>query len=158
MNRKNGLRKIGEVAELLSATPRTLRFYEEQGLVRPHRSPKGTRLYSDDDVSRFRAALRLASLGMPLKEIRELAEARDGADDGDAAGRRLSNILGGIIPRVEARRAQLEGLQRELEELDTLVQQCFGCQRSPSSEECARCEIGRRLTNGELYRLVGTAG
>lgn len=154
MPKHNGLRKIGEVAELLDATPRTLRFYEEQGLVHPRRSPKGTRLYSDEDVTRFRAALRLAGLGMPLREIRELAEARNGADDGDAASRRLSLILGRIVPRVEQRRIQLEGLKRELESLDTLVQQCFGCERQPLSEVCDRCETGRRLMNEELYQLV----
>ncbi|GAB6043681.1 MerR family transcriptional regulator [Endothiovibrio diazotrophicus] len=154
MNQRSGLRKIGEVAELLDATPRTLRFYEEQGLVHPCRSAKGTRLYSETDVARFRAALRLAGLGMPLREIRELTTARSDADDGDDSSRRLTHILRQMIPKVEVRRSQLEGLQRELESLDELIQHCLGCEYQPRNEVCAHCETGNRLLEEELFQLV----
>lgn len=154
MDQRIGLRKIGEVAELLSATPRTLRFYEEQGLVHPQRSAKGTRLYSEEDVARFRAALRLSGLGMPLREIRQLAEARRGAASGDGASRKMSEVLGRMIPEVESRYAQLERLRHELEQLDALTRACFGCEREPLHEECSRCDTGRRLLDEPLFQLV----
>ena len=47
--------KIGVIAERLGTTVRTLRFYEERGLVHPHRSPKGTRLYDEEQEARAAA-------------------------------------------------------------------------------------------------------
>lgn len=49
--------KIGEVAERLGTTPRTLRFYDQEGLIRPRRSEKGTRHYGEDDIERLQAIL-----------------------------------------------------------------------------------------------------
>lgn len=54
--------KIGAIAERLGTTVRTLRFYEEQGLVHPHRSPRGTRLYDEEQEARFAALLALTRL------------------------------------------------------------------------------------------------
>lgn len=71
------LKKIGEVADLLGTTPRALRFYEEEGLVAARRTSGGTRLYSKEDIARFRAILRLAHAGVPLSLIKELATARE---------------------------------------------------------------------------------
>ena len=61
--------KIGEVARQLDTTVRTLRYYEQQGLLTAPRTGKGTRLYSSWHVARFRAALMLTGLGIPLEDV-----------------------------------------------------------------------------------------
>jgi MerR family transcriptional regulator, heat shock protein HspR len=59
---------IGVAAELLGMHPQTLRLYEQRGLIRPRRTPGGTRLYSDDDLERVRRVTQLASgLGLSLQ-------------------------------------------------------------------------------------------
>ncbi len=59
---------IGVAAELLGMHPQTLRMYEQRGLIRPRRTPGGTRLYSDDDLERVRRVTQLASgLGLSLQ-------------------------------------------------------------------------------------------
>ena len=59
---------IGVAAELLGMHPQTLRMYEQRGLIRPRRTPGGTRLYSDDDLDRVRRVTQLASgLGLSLQ-------------------------------------------------------------------------------------------
>jgi MerR family transcriptional regulator/heat shock protein HspR len=59
---------IGVAAELLGMHPQTLRMYEQRGLIRPRRTPGGTRLYSDDDLDRVRRVTQLASgLGVSLQ-------------------------------------------------------------------------------------------
>ena len=63
------LKKIGEIAELLGTTPRTLRYYEAEGLITARRSSGGTRYYGEEDIARFRAVLRLAETGLPLSKI-----------------------------------------------------------------------------------------
>src|SRR5689334_20518320 len=69
---------VGELAEDLGVTTRTLRFYEAEGLVSPHRV--GTsRIYSPRDRARLRLILRGKRFGMSLAEIRETVDMDDGA-------------------------------------------------------------------------------
>ena len=69
--------QIGEVAERTGVTQRTLRFYEERGLLKPpSRLEGGFRLYSEDDLRRIEQIKRLKSLlGFTLAEIKEMVEA-----------------------------------------------------------------------------------
>ncbi len=71
--------QIGEVAERTGVTQRTLRFYEEKGLLRsPTRMEGGFRLYSEDDVRRVEHIRRLQNLlGLALAEIKEMVEAEE---------------------------------------------------------------------------------
>lgn len=71
--------QIGEVAERTGVTQRTLRFYEEKGLLRPPtRMDGGFRLYSEEDVRRVQHIRRLQNLlGVALAEIKEMVEAEE---------------------------------------------------------------------------------
>ena len=71
--------QIGEVAERTGVTQRTLRFYEEKGLLRPPgRMDGGFRLYSEDDVRRVEQIKRLQTLlGFTLAEIKDMVEAEE---------------------------------------------------------------------------------
>jgi MerR family transcriptional regulator, repressor of the yfmOP operon len=72
--------RIGEVAELVSTTPRTIRYYEEFGLLPPPPShEKGRhRTYGDGDVRRLQELLRLRDLlGVSLEELKSLVEAEE---------------------------------------------------------------------------------
>ena len=61
---------ISVAAELVSMHPQTLRLYETKGLVRPGRTPGGTRLYSDVDIDRLRLIQRLTTeLGLNLAGV-----------------------------------------------------------------------------------------
>lgn len=71
--------QIGEVAERTSVTQRTLRFYEEKGLLKPPtRMEGGFRLYSEADIQRVERIKRLKQLlGFRLAEIKEMVEAEE---------------------------------------------------------------------------------
>jgi len=71
--------QIGEVADRTGVTQRTLRFYEERGLLKPPtRMEGGFRLYSEDDVARVEQIKQLQSLlGLTLAEIKEMVEAEE---------------------------------------------------------------------------------
>ncbi|HEY7150201.1 MAG TPA: MerR family transcriptional regulator [Solirubrobacterales bacterium] len=128
-----GRLRIGEVAELTGTTPRTIRYYEELGLLpAAHgREPGSHRLYEQEDVERLRDVLRLKELlGVSLEELRELAAAevaraslRREWDQGieDPARRRevLGEALGYVERQLELarrRRAEMTKLERELRE------------------------------------------
>ena len=72
--------RIGEVARRTGTTPRTIRYYEELGLLpaAADREPGAHRLYAEPDVERLQELLRLKELlGVSLEELRELVEAED---------------------------------------------------------------------------------
>ena len=71
--------QIGEVADRTGVTQRTLRFYEEKGLLRPpERMDGGFRLYSENDVTRIGYIKQLQDLlGFTLSEIKDMVEAEE---------------------------------------------------------------------------------
>ena len=73
-----GVFMISVAAELADMHPQTLRMYEQRGLIAPKRSPKGTRLYSQEDVDRLRRIQEMtAELGMNLAGVERVFELED---------------------------------------------------------------------------------
>jgi DNA-binding transcriptional MerR regulator len=123
--------RIGEVAEVVGTTPRTIRYYEEFGLlVAPSAHEKGRhRTYDDADVRRLQELIRLRDvLGVSLEELKRLVEAEEArallrerwrqTAEGDADRRAiLEQALGHVTAQLElvrSRRAALDGLEGEL--------------------------------------------
>jgi MerR family transcriptional regulator/heat shock protein HspR len=70
-----GVFMISVAAELANMHPQTLRMYEARGLIEPQRSPKGTRLYSQDDVERLRRIQEMtADLGLNLAGVERVMD------------------------------------------------------------------------------------
>jgi DNA-binding transcriptional MerR regulator len=119
--------RIGEVAERVGITPRTIRYYEELGLVHASAAHvKGThRLYTEADVTRLTELVRLRDLlGLSLDELTTLAEAeearaelRDRWAQTEDAVERL-RIIESAIPHVERQLALVRSRQLTLAELE----------------------------------------
>ncbi|MEW1870511.1 MerR family transcriptional regulator [Streptomyces caelestis] len=78
--------QIGEVAARTELSLRTIRHYEETGLVTPSaRSQGGFRLYTDNDVQRLMVIRRMKPLGFTLEQMRDLLDATDRLDDPESA-------------------------------------------------------------------------
>src|ERR1700759_2216641 len=70
-----GVFMISVAAELADMHPQTLRMYEARGLIEPQRSPKGTRLYSQDDVEKLRRIQGMtAELGLNLAGVERVLD------------------------------------------------------------------------------------
>jgi MerR family transcriptional regulator, heat shock protein HspR len=77
-----GVFMISVAAELAQMHPQTLRMYEARGLIEPKRSPKGTRLYSQDDVERLRRIQEMTSdLGLNLAGVERVLELEAQVDE-----------------------------------------------------------------------------
>jgi DNA-binding transcriptional MerR regulator len=75
LNLEENTFQIGEIAESLGITTRTIRLYEKEGLIEPpQRTDGGVRFYSKPDIKRLKFVLKLKELGLSLQEMRELAE------------------------------------------------------------------------------------
>ncbi|MBB3095833.1 DNA-binding transcriptional MerR regulator [Actinoplanes campanulatus] len=108
-----GRMRIGEAAERVGLSIRTLRHYEEAGLVRPSaRSEGGFRLYTEPDLDRLRVIKRMKPLGFTLDEMRDLLTTLDALSDpdGDRAAllERLAAFHSAAHTRVQQLRDQLE--------------------------------------------------
>lgn len=107
------LRGIQEVADSLGITPRTLRLYEDRGLIAPQRV--GTqRVYSRRETNRMRRILRGKRLGFSLREIREFLALYD-ADPRHVV--QMRGLAGRCRERIEELRAQKVALELTLDEL-----------------------------------------
>lgn len=124
---KDGVR-IGAAAKAAGTTARTIRYYEEIGLLETHAAAGAHRLYSDEDIERLREILRLKSvLGLSLDELREVIENEDArrqlrtrfrSDVNDAERREILEQLGEIVERqlelLARRRAEIDAMEAEL--------------------------------------------
>jgi DNA-binding transcriptional MerR regulator len=122
--------RIGEVADALGTTPRTIRYYEEIGLLpaADDREQGKHRVYTQADVERVREIMRLRDLlGLTLEEVSALLEAEDAraqlrreireTEDPAEIKRILEEALGHIANQLELvrhRRRELEQLESEL--------------------------------------------
>jgi DNA-binding transcriptional MerR regulator len=137
-----GLR-IGDLAKRAGTTPRTIRYYEELGLLPPatERDAGQHRIYGEGDVERLVQLLRLKDLlGLTLDELRDVVEAEDARSarrqefrHGTPSPRRRREILDEALEHiaqqlalVQRRRDKLDALQAELEERRALVHSRLG--------------------------------
>jgi DNA-binding transcriptional MerR regulator len=152
--RAQGYLTVGEAAQVLRTTPRTLLYYEEEGLVRPHRSDRGTRFYSAFDLRRVEVCLRLARLDFPIRTIRELARTRQAAGTGDESGRRLLGILTEMRRHARDRIAGLRAVVRELDRAEEYLAVCAGCSHRPTRTGCPTCPVERNTPDADLRALI----
>ena len=103
---------ISVAAELAEMHPQTLRMYEARGLIEPKRSPKGTRLYSQDDVERLRRIQEMTTeLGMNLAGVERVFELEDKLG-------RLQRTVESLERRAESLHAEIEAREAEIERLE----------------------------------------
>src|SRR5438270_14091722 len=107
-----GVYMISVAAELAGMHPQTLRIYESRGLIAPKRSPKNTRLYSQEDVDRLRRIQELTGeLGMNLAGVEKVFE--------------LEGELERMRRRMRSFQRQADRVQRELEQEIERVRRSF---------------------------------
>ena len=106
--------QIGAVAERVDLSLRTIRYYEEIGLVSPSgRTEGGFRLYTESDIDRLRLVKVLKPIGMSLESMSELLECADrlssaDSDELDEVERRLGTVVSkaqGLCDELEQRLA-----------------------------------------------------
>jgi MerR family transcriptional regulator/heat shock protein HspR len=125
---RRGVFMISVAAELAEMHPQTLRMYEARGLIEPKRSPKGTRLYSHEDVERLRRIQEMtAEMGMNLAGVERVFE--------------LEEQLQAMTRKVEALDRRANELKAEVERLEQVRREL-------------RAEIVPYVKGGQLVRAA----
>ncbi len=107
---------IGEIARKVGFTPRTIRYYEDIGLLNSVRRVEGgRRIYTDEDVRRLKFIKRLKLLGLTLEEMKELEELYLTHRSNERVLPRLLELLDQHLGEIESRIEQLRMLKRDIE-------------------------------------------
>jgi MerR family transcriptional regulator/heat shock protein HspR len=107
-----GLFMISVAAELAEMHPQTLRVYERRGLLRPQRSAKNTRLYSEHDVERLRRIQQLTDLGLNLAGVERVLELEARVAALSAEAERLHAAMRDSVARMREEMRRAERAQR----------------------------------------------
>ncbi|WP_353151308.1 MerR family DNA-binding transcriptional regulator [Pollutimonas bauzanensis] len=104
---------ISELAQEFAITPRTIRFYEDQGIVSPSREGRN-RIYHARDRTRLKLALRGKRLGLQLAEILSLIDMYDGPGDTVAQLRHYMSVLEKHRSVMEQQRKDIDDTLQEI--------------------------------------------
>lgn len=143
MSIPEGLIKIGEFARLADTNLRTLRYYEELGLLLPAaRSEGGFRYYRPTDVNRVRLVWDLQQLGLQLEQIADLVGRRPDGETHEELQARVRHALEEHERLLRDRIAQLESQRTRVRVAVAKLADCAGCrhQPSPANNFCEPCK------------------
>ncbi len=116
--------KIGEIAKIVNLTPRTIRYYEEIGLLNSvKRIENGRRVYTDEDIRRLKFIKRLKLLGLSLKEMAELEKIYSINKSNKKALERLLELLKIHVENIDKRIENLQKLKKEILEYSKRIEQ-----------------------------------
>jgi len=106
--------KIGELARQTALSIKTIRYYEQRGLLeQPPRTEAGYRLYGPEEVARLRFIQRAKLLGLTLEEIRELVGLAAQCNEGEIVPR-LEEVLEAKLEETERKMAELTAFRQNL--------------------------------------------
>lgn len=104
--------RIGRLAKIVGLEPKTLRYYDRIGLLRPaSRTPAGYRLYTEDAVAQVQFVKRAKLLGLSLGDIAKMLAFRQHETQGS---RELLRLVTGKLEELQTKTTQLEELRNEL--------------------------------------------
>ncbi len=140
--RRDGLLTTGDMARLSQNTLRTVRFYEEAGLLQPaSRTDGGHRLFHADELCKLQLITDLRTAGLSIDEIRSLLQAKAQANSGRAASRQITERIDHQIKVIERQVALLTRVLAELSETRDVLNRCTDCTENelfPTRCECCR--------------------
>ncbi len=147
----------GDLARATGNTVRTIRFYEEQGLLRPAVvSEGGHRRYTEEDLERLRLIADLRELGVPLSEIRSVLDLRSGCNTASEFAARFEQVLVSHIEQCQKRLERLRRVKRELSEALAAVQSRITCDDG-APEQCP-CSIAESLGSMRIVKVLAKTG
>ena len=155
--------RIGDFARLGETNLRTLRYYEQLGLMSPTaRSEGGFRYYRRTDLNRLRMIRDLQSLGLELAQIGELMNTRANSCAGDEAplGRdeQMARVRAALTQRkrlIDEQVERLQGVSQRVAEAIGKLGDCEGCEHAPSVDNnfCEPCQKTGQSLPGDLSAL-----
>lgn len=137
------LHTTGDMARLTGNTLRTVRFYEEAGVLRPaRRTEGGHRLFDDRELERLQLVSDMREAGMSLEDVRSLLELKERANSGGEAAKTATAALGDLLASLRKKLEVLTRLSADIERTVAQAEACAGCAETElfpkRCHECAK--------------------
>ena len=132
----------GEMARRSNNTLRTVRFYEEEGILRPvRRTDGGHRLFDRPELERLMLVTDMRAAGLSLDEIKQILEVKQQSTVGSDAAKQATQILARRIDELRDKLAVLARLQEDLGQTTNIMTTCLDCHDTGFPTRCASCTV-----------------
>jgi DNA-binding transcriptional MerR regulator len=141
----------GDLARATGNTVRTIRFYEEEGLLKPAVvSDGGHRRYTEDDLERLQLITDLRELGLSLCEIRSILEIRAGCHNAAEFAIRFQEVIAGHLEQAQRRLERLKRVKKEIYDALATLQERLS---SSGIEQCP-CAIAEAAGAPRIVKVL----
>lgn len=145
----------GDLARATGNTVRTIRFYEEQGLLKPAEvSEGGHRRYTEAELERLRLIGDLRELGLSLSDIKSMLDLRAGCETAAEFATRFHAVLAEHILQAQKRIERLKRVRRELIEARAAVARRLSC----DAERACPCAVAAVIGAPRIVKLLAQEG
>ncbi|MFK7986549.1 MAG: MerR family transcriptional regulator [Sandaracinaceae bacterium] len=142
----------GDLARACETTVRTVRFYEEAGVLCPEqRSEGGHRMFGAANLQKLQLIMDLREAGLSLNEIKALFALKAACTSPNEASVRMSAALNTQIDAMQRKIAVLRRLREELASTIAVLDECQNCDARDFPSACGDCDV---LTREDLPRAV----
>jgi DNA-binding transcriptional MerR regulator len=139
---------IGDIANVLGISQRTVRYYEELGFLRPSRTDGGFRIYNKHDANVLRMIIQFKDLGMRLEDIRALFLPQNDKLNGQM----LEQLRTTLAQRKSDFEKKIQNYSESISQIETvliLLSKCSSCGEPSDKGVCRNCLVVRKKESGE---------
>lgn len=153
--RESGLFTTGDMARLTGSTLRTVRFYDQEGLISPAaRSCGGHRVFDDSSLQRLQFILDMREAGMSLADIKHLFAMKKAAESAGQATEEMSEFLNHQVEEMQNKIAKLERLRSELGRMMESIRDCGTCNEPRFKKQCGSCSVMKQCGLPRAMKLL----
>jgi DNA-binding transcriptional MerR regulator len=155
MGKKNGLLTTGDMARRTRNTLRTVRFYEEEGLICPvERTRGGHRLFDEDQLHKLALVTDLREVGLALPVIKEVFRIKRECVSASQASHDVRHFLHAQIERMQEQITLFTRLREEFQAAMDTFADCDSCKEDWHRRRCNSCEVMARETLPPNVRML----
>ena len=146
----------GDLARACETTLRSVRFYEETGLVEPStRSEGGHRMYDPAQREKLQLIMDLREAGLSIQDIKDLFALKGRCGSATEASSRMTTTLETRIGELQRKIVVLRRLRDELSSMVNMVRECGSCEHKETfAKQCGECDVMERDDMPRAMRLL----
>ena len=138
----NALLTTGEMARCSNNTLRTVRFYEEEGILRPaRRTEGGHRLFEKSELDRLMLVTDMRMAGLSLDDIKQILEVKQSGATGGEASQKATRVLNRRIDELREKLLVLTRLREDLSATSDIMTACVDCHDAKFPQACDSCTV-----------------
>jgi DNA-binding transcriptional MerR regulator len=152
--------RIGDLAKRARTTMRTIRYYEERGLIEPSgRTAGGFRLYEEEELRKLHLIRGLQVLDIPLARVKAFLDERQAGRPASEIAPALRSVLGTHLQEIEGRVAQILAMRDSVRDTLEILESCTRCPHEPGPRVCSSCPAlaGRETIPLHMQAVIETA-